>query len=90
MRIIAKRTLRRYWESTPKFEDSKEGDELDVLSVLVERYEAVFHSINTPDPIQAIHFQMEQFGLKNQDLIPFIGQSLDESLKYCLIKENLL
>ncbi len=64
--------------------DSKEGDELEVLSVLVENYEAVHHAIDTPDPIQAIHFQMEQFGLKDKDLIPFIGQSgrVSEILAY--------
>ncbi len=64
--------------------DSKDGDELDVLSVLVENYEAVHHPIDTPDPIQAIQFQMEQFGLKDKDLIPFIGQSgrVSEVLAY--------
>ena len=64
--------------------DSKEGDELDVLSVLVENYEAVHHAIGTPDPIQAIRFQMEQFGLKDKDLIPLIGQSgrVSEVLTY--------
>ncbi|GMR01193.1 MAG: helix-turn-helix domain-containing protein [Gammaproteobacteria bacterium] len=64
--------------------DTKEGDELDVLSVLVENYEAAHHSIDTPDPIQAIHFQMEQFGLKDKDLIPYIGQSgrVSEVLAY--------
>jgi len=57
-------------DATP---DTKGGDELDVLSVLVENYESIHHAIDTPDPIQAIHFQMEQFGLKDKDLIPYIG-----------------
>ena len=64
--------------------DSADGDELDVLTVLVENYETIHHSIDTPDPIQAIHFQMEQFGLKDKDLIPYIGQSgrVSEVLAY--------
>lgn len=54
---------------------SPEGDELDVLSVLVEKYEDVNHPIEAPNPIEAIRFKMEQFGLKDKDLIEYIGQS---------------
>ena len=36
-----------------------EGDELDVLSVLVEKYEDVHHSIESPNPIEAIRFKMD-------------------------------
>jgi len=61
-----------------------EGDELDVLSVLVENYENKHHSIDLPDPVQAIRFQMEHYGLKDKDLIPYIGQSgrVSEVLSY--------
>jgi len=52
-----------------------EGDELDVLSVLVEKYEDVNHPIEAPNPIEAIRFKMEQFGLKDKDLVEYIGQS---------------
>ena len=55
--------------------DTGEGDELDVLSVLVEDYEEKHHAIDLPDPIQAIRFQMEQYGLKDKDLVEYIGQS---------------
>ena len=51
------------------------GDELDVLSVLVEKYEDDNHPIEAPNPIEAIRFKMEQFGLKDKDLIEYIGQS---------------
>ncbi len=54
---------------------SPEGDELDVLSVLVEKYEDINHPIEAPNPIEAIRFKMEQFGLKDKDLVEFIGQS---------------
>ena len=64
--------------------DSKEGDELEVLSVLVEKYETIHHAIDAPDPVQAIRFQMEHFGLKDKDLIEYIGQSgrVSEVLSY--------
>lgn len=55
--------------------DTPEGDELDILATLIEAYESKFHSIDTPDPIEAIRFRMEQHGLKNIDLEQYIGGS---------------
>jgi len=50
-----------------------EGDRLDVLTTLVEAYENKHYPIETPDPVEAIHFVMEQQGLKRKDLEPYIG-----------------
>jgi HTH-type transcriptional regulator/antitoxin HigA len=50
-----------------------EGDELELLVTLVEMYESKAHPIDLPDPIEAIKFRMEQMGLKQKDLIPYIG-----------------
>ncbi len=50
-----------------------EGDELELLATLVEVYEDKQFPIELPDPIEAIRFRMEQSGLKQQDLIPYIG-----------------
>jgi HTH-type transcriptional regulator / antitoxin HigA len=50
-----------------------EGDELDVLTDLVELYEARHVPIGYPSAIGAIRFRMEQAGLAPRDLIPFIG-----------------
>ena len=52
-----------------------EGDELDVLGTLVEAYESKHHPISSPNPVEAIRFRMDQYGLKDKDLIPFIGRS---------------
>lgn len=49
-------------------------DRLDVISTLVEAYERVHHRIPAPSPIDVIKFRMEQKGLKQKDLVPFIGQ----------------
>ncbi|ACM19496.1 helix-turn-helix transcriptional regulator, XRE family, DUF955-containing [Geotalea daltonii FRC-32] len=50
-----------------------DGDELELLVTLVELYENKAHPIGFPDPIEAIKFRMGQAGLKQKDLIPFIG-----------------
>ena len=52
-----------------------EGDELDLLSTLVELYEEEAFPIGLPDPVEAIKFRMEQAGLKAKDLIPYIGSA---------------
>lgn len=49
------------------------GDELELLTKLVEIYEEEKYPIDLPSPVAAIKFRMEQQGLKNKDLIPFIG-----------------
>jgi HTH-type transcriptional regulator / antitoxin HigA len=50
-----------------------EGDELDVLSDLVEHYEEKSAPMGFPTAIAAIEFRLEQAGLTTRDLIPFIG-----------------
>jgi HTH-type transcriptional regulator / antitoxin HigA len=49
-----------------------EGDELELLIHLVEEYEKAHHAIESPDPVEAIKFRMEQGGLRQVDLVPFI------------------
>ncbi len=52
---------------------SKEGDELEVLSILIEKYEDKNFPIELPDPIEAIKFRMEQLGYNQADLAKVIG-----------------
>jgi len=49
------------------------GDELELLILLVETYEAKEFPIDLPDPIEAIRFRMQQANLKQKDLIPIFG-----------------
>jgi HTH-type transcriptional regulator/antitoxin HigA len=53
--------------------DSKESDEADVLSILIEKYEDEHYPIDAPDPIEAIRFRMEQMEMTNKDLAKVIG-----------------
>lgn len=50
-----------------------EGDELELLLMLVEKYEEKAFPIGLPDPITALRFRMEQQRLKPKDLVPYIG-----------------
>jgi HTH-type transcriptional regulator/antitoxin HigA len=52
---------------------SKEGDELEVLGMLIEQYENEHFPIDLPDPIEAIKFRMEQLGYTQTDLAKVVG-----------------
>jgi HTH-type transcriptional regulator / antitoxin HigA len=50
---------------------SAQEEELELWSLLVERYEQEYFPIDIPDPIEAIKFRMEQEGLRQKDLERF-------------------
>jgi HTH-type transcriptional regulator/antitoxin HigA len=52
---------------------SENGDELEILSILIDRYENENFPIGMPDPIEAIKFRMEQMGMKQKDLAEVVG-----------------
>lgn len=49
------------------------GDELELLSILIEKYEDLHDPIDLPDPIEAIKFRMAQLGMNQKDLSEVIG-----------------
>ncbi len=51
------------------------SDELEVLVMLIEKYEEENWAINEPDPVEAIKIRMEQMHLKQKDLVPYIGNA---------------
>lgn len=53
--------------------DSEEGEQLSLISTLIQDYEARIFPESLPNPIEAIKFRMEQAGLKPADLIPYLG-----------------
>jgi HTH-type transcriptional regulator/antitoxin HigA len=55
--------------------DTEEGDEADVLSILIEKYEDEHFPIGMPDPVEAIKFRMEQMGMRQKDLAEVVGFS---------------
>ncbi|WP_128292157.1 ImmA/IrrE family metallo-endopeptidase [Afifella aestuarii] len=50
-----------------------EDDELDVLATLVEVYEDRHFPMDTPDPLEAIRFRMQQLDMNQSDLAPIFG-----------------
>ena len=54
-------------------EGSRGADRLEVLALLVERYEQEHFPIPAPDPIDFLQYVMESRGLSRKDLEPFIG-----------------
>ena len=50
-----------------------EMDELELLTALVEMYEDRHYPISPPDPVVAIKFRMEQLGMTQKDMVPYIG-----------------
>src|SRR5688572_9923322 len=68
--LAALKEVEQLWDADP---GTPEGDVVDVLTTLIEAYEAVHFPIAAPDPIAAIQFMMEQKGLTRRDLEPAIG-----------------
>lgn len=52
---------------------SKEGDRLELLALILEDYENRVFQFDAVSPIEAIEFRMAEQGLKQKDLLPFIG-----------------
>lgn len=50
-----------------------DGDELEVLGILIERYEDEHFPVELTDPIEAIKFRMEQLGYNQVDLAKVVG-----------------
>ena len=52
---------------------SPEADRMEVLALLIEKYEGEHFSLGAPDPASAIRFRMDQLGLRPRDLAALIG-----------------
>ena len=80
MTIKPIKTKKNYQQALARLElifdakkNSKEADELEILSILIEKYEDEHFSIGFPDPIEAIKFRMEQLGYNQTDLAKVVG-----------------
>ncbi|MBC3542436.1 type II toxin-antitoxin system HigA family antitoxin [Rufibacter sediminis] len=52
---------------------SAEAKELELLMLIVNKYEEEHYAIEEPDPIDYIKTRMEELGLKQEDLVPYMG-----------------
>ncbi|RPI66129.1 MAG: transcriptional regulator, partial [Ignavibacteriales bacterium] len=53
--------------------NTPDGDEAEILGILIEKYEDEHYPIDPPDPIEAIKFRMEQMEMDKKDLAKIIG-----------------
>jgi HTH-type transcriptional regulator / antitoxin HigA len=80
MKIKIIKTEEEYNQALKRFEKifdakpgTKEGEELELLAMLIDNYEKQNDPIGLPDPIEAIKFRMEQLSYKPKDLAKIIG-----------------
>lgn len=80
MKIAPIRNDKDYQKALDRLEDifdakkgTDEGDELEILSILIDKYENDSFPIGMPHPIEAIKFRMEQMGMKQKDLAEIVG-----------------
>lgn len=67
---LALNRLEKIFDAKP---GTAEGDELEILGMLINHYEQTHHPIDFPDPIEAIKFRMEQMGYTQSDLADVVG-----------------
>jgi HTH-type transcriptional regulator / antitoxin HigA len=67
------KALKRIDELMMAEANSPEAAELEVLAILVERYERTVFPIDAPNPIDAIMFRMDQMGYTQTDLAKLLG-----------------
>lgn len=53
--------------------DSDDYNELDLLTILLEKYEEENYPIDFPDPVEAIKFRLEQLNLDTSELAKIFG-----------------
>ena len=68
-----KQALARLEEIFDALPNTKEGDELEITSILIEKYEEKHYKIEFPDPIEAIKSRMEQMGISQTELSSIVG-----------------
>jgi len=68
-----RKALERLNEIFNASENSPQGDEAELLMILVEKYEDENFPIDSPDPVEAILFRMEQMNMSKKDLAEVIG-----------------
>jgi HTH-type transcriptional regulator/antitoxin HigA len=82
MNIEIVKTKAQYQKSLMRFEEvflaksnTKEGKEAQLLALVIKDYEDKHYKIESPDPVEAIKYRMEQMNLSKKDLGEILGYS---------------
>ncbi|WP_026632999.1 helix-turn-helix domain-containing protein [Dyadobacter alkalitolerans] len=62
--------LGEIWQAKP---NTPEGDQLELLLMVIEKYENEHHKMPELDPVEAIKYKMEEDGLSQKDLVKYFG-----------------
>jgi HTH-type transcriptional regulator/antitoxin HigA len=54
--------------------DTPAGEAIELLAILIGKYERVHFPIDPPDPVEAILFHMDQMNLRQKELAPYFGK----------------
>ncbi|WP_373708575.1 type II toxin-antitoxin system HigA family antitoxin [Kaistella sp.] len=80
MKIRPIKTEQQYFQALEKLdeifdakENTPEGDEAEILSLLIDTFENEHYQIEAPDPIEAIRIRIEEMDLKQKDMVEIIG-----------------
>ena len=80
MEIEIIKTKKQYDKSLQRFEeiflaksDTKEGKEVQLLALVIKDYEDKHFKIESPDPVEAIKYRMEQMNLSKKELGEILG-----------------
>ena len=80
MKIKPIKTKKDYQQALERLEvifdakkNSAEGDELEVLGILIDNYENSYFRVGYPDPVEAIKFRLDQLGYTQNDLAKVVG-----------------
>jgi len=80
MQIKVLKTEEEYFQALNRLEEifqaelgTPEGDEAELLSLVIRKYDEEFLPLPETDPIEAIEFVMEQQDIKPKDLVGIIG-----------------
>lgn len=73
--------IERLFDTKPNTPD---GDRLEILTTLVEKYEEDHYPIEAPNPVEALKYFMESRGMERKDLEKYIGKPnrISEILNY--------
>jgi len=53
--------------------DSRESDELEILSILIKEYENEHYPVPSPHPLEAIKFRLDQMNMSEAELSEILG-----------------
>jgi HTH-type transcriptional regulator / antitoxin HigA len=66
----ALREVERLWGAQ---EGTPEGDKLDVLTTLIEAYENRYYPVPDADPVDILHFAIDDMGRSQAELAALLG-----------------